>query len=151
MARANKKGKGQVDVADLRGEWLGHLQELMESVRRWAEDLDWSTRIVSKKMSDSRLGRYEAPALMMQKEAIRVLLDPVARFAPGTDGIVDLYLMPGYDDVATFYFSDGTWRLHHMASADPSAAARNVEHRPLTKETLAQLLDEMIAHAPEPL
>ena len=150
MLRTNGAERNDEKVSALREEWLNRLNKLT-AAKAWAEELDCSTRILSKKMNDPRLGPYEAPALMMQKDAVRVLLDPVARFAPGTDGIVDLYLMPGYDDIATFYFSKGTWRLHHIASEDKSTAARRLEHSPLPTETLAKLLDEMIAHAPEPL
>jgi hypothetical protein len=138
-------------AAGLRDEWLSRLDQLAASVKAWVEELDWSTRVISKKMNDSRLGRYEAPSLMMQKEATRVLLDPVARFAPGTEGVVDLYLMPGYDDIATLSFADGAWGLHHLLSGDRVSAAKQMEHRPLTKDTLAQVLNELTAHVPEPL
>lgn len=132
-------------------DWLHRLNELAAWIKGWAEELDWSTRVVSKKMNEPRLGRYEAPALIVQKETTRVLLDPVARFAPGTEGIVDLYLMPGYDDIATLYFTDGEWRLHHLLSRGNGEIPSGLEGSPLTKETLAQLFDEMTAHAPEPL
>lgn len=110
MAPANMPENAE-PPASLRDEWLRRLHELTACLKGWVEEFDWSTRVVTKKMSDSRLGSYEAPALVIQKEAVRVLLDPVALFAPGTEGIVDLYLMPGYDDIATLYFIDGAWRL----------------------------------------
>lgn len=151
MTRAkNVKNNAQGPTSILE-DWLRRLNELTTSVTRWAEELGWSTKIVSKKMSDSRLGRYEAPALIMQKETVRVLLDPVARFAPGTEGIVDLYLMPGYDDIATLYIIDGQWRLHHMFFGNHASTCNDLEHEPLAKETLARLIDEMAAHAPKPL
>ena len=43
---------------------------------------------------------FEIPALYLQKGPIRVLLDPVAYDVPGAEGVVDLYLMPTYDDLA---------------------------------------------------
>ena len=33
---------------------------------------------------------YQAPALLLQKETARVLLEPVGRAAPGAEGVVDL-------------------------------------------------------------
>ncbi|HQU41335.1 MAG: hypothetical protein B7Z73_01390 [Planctomycetia bacterium 21-64-5] len=83
MARTNMTDEAETAVT-LRDEWLSRLSQLTAEVKTWGEQLDWSTRVISKKMNDSRLGRYEAPSLIMQKEATRVLLDPVARFAPGT-------------------------------------------------------------------
>src|SRR5271155_4741049 len=100
MATKNKNHERVDDPGVLRDEWLNVLADLTSSVKGWAEELDWSTRQISKKMKDSRLGFYEAPAWLMHKETIHVLLDPVARFAPGADGVVDLYLIPAYDDIA---------------------------------------------------
>jgi len=116
-------------------------------VKSWAEELDWSTRQISKKMKDFRLGSYEAPALLMQKETTRVLLDPVARFAPGADGVVDLYLMPAYDDIASLYFVDGEWCLHYMFSGTPTVATiRQAQSFPLSKDAIGRVLDEMSSY-----
>ena len=82
MATEKKLHEPVEDTNVLRDEWLNVLADLTRQVKSWAEELDWSTRQISKKMKDSRLGSYEAPALLMQKETTRVLLDPVARFVP---------------------------------------------------------------------
>jgi len=120
MSTADPRERRTNDVGTLRDEWVSRLSDLTTAVRRWAEELDWSTRQIGKKMKDSRLGLYEAPALIMQKGTTRVLLDPVARFAPGADGVVDLYLMPAYDDIASLYFVNGEWRLHYAFPAEPA-------------------------------
>jgi hypothetical protein len=146
MVKTNSANE-QVDATTLRDEWLSRLLGLLNSVKGWAEELDWSTRQISKKMDDSRLGPYEAPSLLMQKEATRVLLDPVARFAPGADGVVDLYLMPAYDDIASLYFVDGQWRLHYSFASAAGMSIGETESRPLSKETLGQVLDQMRMHA----
>ena len=112
MATAETSTNQAEDQEKLREEWLGRLSDLVETVRNWTLDLDWSTRQIEKKMGDSRLGTYKAPALLLQKETARVLLEPIARFAPGVEGVVDLYLMPAYDDIATLYFYDDGWQLH---------------------------------------
>src|SRR5262245_26987296 len=103
MATAETSTNQSEDKEKVREEWLERLSGLVETVRRWAQDLDWSTRRIEKKMEDSEIGTYKAPALLLQKEAIRVLLEPIAHAAPGVEGIVDLYLMPAYDDVARLY------------------------------------------------
>ena len=152
MARKDTEKNGSENPIVLRDEWLNRLQALTSNVRMWADQLDWSTRLIAKKMKDSRLGTYEAPSLMMQKETTRALLDPVARFAPGTDGAVDLYLMPAYDDIASLYFIDGQWRLHYLMSGERARVTTgDREYRPLSKEVLAEVLDEMLAHAAESL
>jgi hypothetical protein len=140
------------DPKTVLAEWLGRLDELVGSVKSWASEFDWSTRQITKKMQDSRLGPYEAPALMLQNETTRVLLDPIARFAVGADGVVDLYLMPAYDDIANLFFIDGQWRLHYVFPGTTAIPhAQEVEPTALSKEALGRVLEEMKAHAPESL
>ena len=148
MATRNKTDKDMDDSGVLRDQWLKVLADLTSHVKSWAEELDWSTRQIAKKMKDSRLGSYDAPALLMQKETTRVLLDPVARFTPGADGVVDLYLMPAYDDIASLYLVDGEWRLHYMFAGTPTVVAlKQADSRPLSKETIGQVLNEMSINA----
>jgi hypothetical protein len=148
MVTGVQHGKAD-EPAEQRAEWLNRLSDLVKSVKDWAEALDWSTRRITKKMKDSRLGPYEAPALIMQKETVRVLLDPIARFVPGGGGVVDLYLMPAYDDIASLLYVDGVWRLRYAFSA--AAVRDSDEFIPLTREAFAKVLDVMAAHAPESL
>jgi len=144
MATRKEPHERADDPSELRDEWLKVLAELTSRVKNWAEELDWSTRQVSKKMKDSRLGSYEAPALLMQKETTRVLLDPVARFVPGADGVVDLYLMPAYDDIASLNFVGGEWQLHYVFTGTPAVATiRQAQSIPLSKNVIGRVLDEM--------
>ncbi len=148
MPTRKKARKVSDDPNVLRDDWLRVLAELIVTVRVWAEELDWSTRQITKKMTDSRLGRYEAPALLMQKETARVLLEPIARFTPGTDGVVDLYLMPAYEDVAVLYFVEGQWLLQFVFSESPPVATSAAEERCLfTKDSFGRVLDAMVANA----
>lgn len=148
MATVETSTNQAEDMEKLREEWLERLSGLVETVRGWAQDLDWSTRRIEKKMEDSRLGTYKAPALLLQKETVRALLEPIARFAPGVEGVVDLYLMPAFDDIATLYFYDGGWQLHYVFPTSPTVAdIREAEDRPLTKETFESVLEAMIKNA----
>ena len=132
----------------MRDEWLRRFFNLTDLVRSWAEELDWSTRQIEKRMKDSRLGAYEALALIMQQGTTRVLLDPVARFAPGSEGVVNLYLMPAYGDIASLFFVNGEWRLHYTSPRKQSVeTTTEPEPRMLSKETLAEVLNEMSNHA----
>jgi hypothetical protein len=147
MATAKSSREKIQDPEAIRSEWLGQLADLVRTVNAWATESDWSTRQIVKKMKDSILGSYEAPALLMQRETTRVLLDPVARFVPRADGVVDLYLMPAYDDIASLYLVEGQWRLFYVYP-DTGAVARGTNSIPLTKESLGQVLDDMGSHAP---
>jgi hypothetical protein len=128
----------------LREEWVERLSVLVHSVEDWATERGWSTRRIEKNMEDSQIGSYQAPALLLQEGFTRVLLEPIARFAPGTEGVVDLYLMPAYDDIATLYFCNNVWNLQYMF---PDKTTGPDEPRPLSKETLQELLDQMRKNA----
>jgi hypothetical protein len=137
MATANAQRNPSPDREQLRNDWLSRLNDLVERVEGWARELGWSTRRVDKQMEDSQIGTYDAPALLLQEEATRVFLEPIARSAPGVEGVVDLYRMPAYDDVASLYFYDGDWRLH------PMLPDRGEGSKPLSRESLQEVLEEL--------
>jgi len=131
-----------------RHEWLERLRKLIELVKGWAVELEWATRIVEKRMEDAQIGNYKAPCLLIQQETVRLLLEPVARSAPGTEGSVDLYLMPSYDDIASLYYYNNQWNVHYMFNGAPTVAnIREAEAKLLTKATLRKMFDEMKVHA----
>lgn len=148
MATANVTKALSADLESVRKEWLDRLSSLVESVETWAKHLGWATRRIEKKMDDSQLGHYVAPALLLQADTFRVLLEPIARSAPGADGVVDLYLMPAYDDIASLYFSDGQWQLHYMLPTTSDVASiREAPAKVLSPETLQEVLDQMTKNA----
>jgi hypothetical protein len=132
----------------LREEWLTRLTDLIAQIESWAKEDDWTTRRIEKKMEDSQIGKYRAPALILQRETVRVLLEPIARSAPGTDGVVDLYLMPAYDDIASLYFGEGRWNLRYIFPGGPSVETiQQAPPVPLSKRTLEAVLEEMMKNA----
>lgn len=139
----------RVDDADaIRKAWLNRLDDLLNRVKGWAESADWSTRVIEKSMRDSVLGPYKAPAMIMQRETVKVILDPVGRFAPGTEGVVDLYLLPAYDDIASLYLVDGDWKLNYAFRPTPVVAGiKQAESMELNEVSLNRVLDEIAAHA----
>ena len=131
-----------------RDDWLATLHELLALVRRWTEAAGWRTRVIEKSMEDSALGQYKAPAMLIQRETVEVILDPVGRFAPGTDGVVDLYLLPAYDDIASLYLVDGVWKLHYASrSTAVVPRIRLAESIILDEASLNRVLNEIAAHA----
>ena len=132
-----------------RYEWLEKLRNLVAMVKQWAEELDWATRAVDKNMEDAQIGNYKAPALLLQHETVRLFLEPVARVAPGAEGVVDLYLMPSYDDIASLFYYNHRWNVQYPFEAPPIAAnvVGTTDARPLAKATLRRVFEEMKAHA----
>jgi hypothetical protein len=148
MTGPEARGRRVDDPDATRDEWLSRLDDLVAQVRRWAEGAGWRTRVIEKSMRDSVLGPYKAPAMLMQRETVEVILDPVGRFAPGTDGVVDLYLLPAYDDIASLYFVDGAWKLHYaFRDAPVMAGIRQAESMTLDAMSLNRVLDEIAVHA----
>lgn len=148
MAATKPRGSQVDDVDAARTEWLGRLRELVASVKEAAEKNAWKTRMIEKSMRDSVLGPYKAPALLMQSETVEVILDPIGRFAPGTDGVVDLYLLPAYDDIASLYHVDGVWKLHYAFRGGPvPTGVKQADPMLLDAATLNRVLDEIAAHA----
>jgi hypothetical protein len=130
-------------------EWLSRLDDLVSRVKSWTDGPGgWKTRTIQKSMKDSRLGPYKAPALLMQRETVEVILDPVARFAPGTDGVVDLYLLPAYDDIASLHFTEGVWRLRYAFRAIPMVnGIKPADSMILDETSLNRVLNEIVTHA----
>lgn len=149
MSTASTQKPGLSEDPDkLRDDWLGRLSDLVNDVETWAKELDWSTRRIEKKLEDSQVGKYLAPALLMQKETTRVLLEPIARSAPGAEGVVDLYLMPAYDDIASLYYWEGGWKLHYLFPGDPIVSTiSDASSKPLSRESLQEVLEEMSRNA----
>jgi hypothetical protein len=137
------------DPEAVKREWLGRLEALVRDVKGWAEAAGWRTRRITKTVNERRLGRYEVPVLLMEKDAVEVVLNPVARLVPGADGAVDLYLSPAYDDIASLYFEGGKWVVHYDERPDPSATNGPMEitPRPYEEATIRAILDRMTADA----
>ena len=84
----------------LKEAWLARLTDLVKNVRCWAETLGWATKQIELTRSDSQSGKYKVPALLLQDQDVRILLEPIARSAPGArDGAI---LRP----------PPGAWPLH---------------------------------------
>lgn len=128
-------------------QWLERLSPLIASVKKWAEELGWATRIVAKPLKDAEIGDYKVPALLLQQDMVRVGLDPIGRSAPGAEGVVDLYHLPVYDDIASFFHYDGNWHLHWQPPTKTAVASlREGQAKPLSKKALREVLDEMKKH-----
>ena len=128
--------------------WIDRMRELVERVDQWAKEFGWSTRRLEKKLDDARVGSHRVPALIMQADTCRIMLEPVGRSAPGAEGVVDLYLMPAYDDIASIYHYEGRWNLHYMfPGLKPVASIREAESMPLSKESLGRVLTELKQNA----
>lgn len=132
-----------------RESWIDRVTSLVDQVEQWAREMGWSTRRVEKRLEDARIGKYPVPALLMQQDIYRVLLEPIGRSTPGADGVMDLYLMPAYDDIASLYYYGDRWNLHYprLHGTNAVVSPSKAEALPLSKETLEKVLAEMRQNA----
>lgn len=127
---------------------LNRLSELIDLIKKVAEEQGWSTRPIQKRLKDGNSDPIDAPALVLQLDFGRVLVEPIAIETPGSEGVVDLYLMPAYDDMASIYFYGGGWHIHYMFPDDPTVGnIREAKGKPLSKEVLVEVLNEIKKNA----
>lgn len=148
MTAANPPRPASSAPSQVRDEWISRVTALVLDLETWARDLGWSTRRIEKQLQDSEVGDHCVPALLLQEGPVRIFAEPIARAAPGADGVVDLYLMPAYDDIASLYFVEGRWQVHYMFPESPAEATVRVgAAEPLSKEALRNVLEAMSANA----
>ncbi len=136
----------QIDPAVIRAEWVTKLTDLVSDIENWATADGWAVTRIEKKMADSGIGPYKAPALVFQKNLVRLLLDPISREFPGAEGVVDLYRMPALDDVASVYSHKGQWIINFVCrNKNVLAQVDEAQSTPLTAESFAEVVAGMIA------
>lgn len=137
------------EVAEALAEWLSHLAELVEHVQAWSAASGWSGRRTSKHMVEKGVGRYEVPVLVLDRGNTEVALVPVARQDPEARGLVDLFLMPAYDDVASLSLEEGRWFIHDtippgLMETHPEVKAQRL---PLDEGNLNRVLEAIAGSA----
>ena len=146
MATAKAMSTNEAEV--VKKVWLGRLTKLVDEIKSSAEASGWRTRRIDKTVTEQELGTYKVPVLLMEKDTVEVVLNPVARFVPGAEGAVDMYLAPAYDDIASLYFEGGQWVLHYAEHPNPMATRSVVEikQQPYSSEAIITVLDGMAAN-----
>ena len=126
------------DWKKTRDDWIGRLSSLFDDVQVWAGP-EWTPRRFDTELEEPEIGKYTAPVLLMQKGTTRIQLEPIARFGVGCDGVVDLYRMPAYDDIATVLMDDDTWRISWWRK-EQDGSGEILESYPLSKDSFRKLL-----------
>jgi aspartyl-tRNA(Asn)/glutamyl-tRNA(Gln) amidotransferase subunit B len=75
-------------------QWRMDLDRLFSQVELWCKSRNWPTRSTRKGLSDPLLGNHSVEQLWFDTKVAEFMLDPVGRFAPGTAGMVDLFVLP---------------------------------------------------------
>ena len=132
---------------NIRATWIDRVTALVAQVEQWAKELGWATRRIEKKLDDSWIGQHRVPALLLQEETCRIILEPLGRSSSGSDGVADLYLMPAYDDIARLAFSGNQWNIRYeFLNSNSATLMCEPKSVPLSKETLEKVLAEQMQH-----
>lgn len=151
MAEAEPKMPGTTHTHDEQKPtlWQMRLESLLAQLMEWAKDFNWPVRKISKSMTDQNGHAYAAPALIIQCDTARVMIEPVTDSSPGTEGVVDLYVMPGYDDIATLYYYDQAWHLQRagdFAEISARQGSSNTSSQLLTQVEFQSIIHELANH-----
>jgi len=135
-------------------EELAKFQERVESLVAYVEGCarlcEWASKRHMKKLRDDCDGEvYVVPALILQRGPIQLILDPLGYDIPGAEGAADLYIMPAYDAMASFYFEDGSWNMHYVFPTDPYATESVIMPQVLALDpiNISRVLDSIAEHA----
>lgn len=121
------------------------LEELVETIGAWSRQQGWDVRITSLTLENPILGTFQAPALEVFRDSRHLLLEPVARGCAGTEGVVDLYLMPDRDDIGSFYLYDDEWHVQFIPLESSATKARRIrDAMPLDLAAWREILVEAI-------
>jgi hypothetical protein len=97
----------------VRDDWLQASRSLLAQAEGWAKESGWPTKRYSKQMTEDFIGTYNLDRLVFAAEGAQLALVPVGRFAPGTDGVFDLAVMPAYDSVMVVR-KGNRWFIHPL-------------------------------------
>ena len=94
-------------------EWVEAVERLIVDAETWCRELDWGTKRSPKTMVEDRerLGTYTVPRLLILGTKGRLLLDPIARYVVGADGLVDLQGLCYRDPVFLVWDAEG-WNFY---------------------------------------
>jgi hypothetical protein len=120
-------------------EWRPAVDGLVGNTESWAKEFGWATKRVPKRLSETLLGTYEIPQLLMHAAPNLYVLDPVARFVPGAAGAFDLSVQPSFYTISLYRDFDGIWHAHHAVGQGANTGKRDK----WDKEPLRQCVEEL--------
>lgn len=136
------------DQQAARDEWVGAVESLVRDIEGWCRAKDWPTRRIPKRITEPDIGEYVVPALLVQVDLARMMVEPVAARVGEEEGLIDLYLMPAYDDIARLFLTADGWRSHYVYDGPPPAGSvREPPAEPFDLQVFGRIARTMAAHA----
>jgi hypothetical protein len=107
----------QIDWESERETWVKSVRDLCSRILQWSEEQHWSVHEDRKQVTESRLGTYELPTLMVQAPSGRVHVDPIGRDIVGAHGRVDVFAWPTLHRMLLVR-DNGGWQLKTDSSIE---------------------------------
>lgn len=101
----------------MRDEWRDAAEQLSDQARIWAEKREWPCKRYPKQISEDLIGAYELTKLVFAVEGSQLVLSPVGRFVPGSEGMFDLAVLPDYE-TAMVIRHQGKWFVQSFPDKD---------------------------------
>jgi hypothetical protein len=120
-------------------EWIHAIVTVEEQAEKWSAEAGWRSRRVKKQITESLIGTYDAPQLLIFAEPNLYVLDPVARFVPAGQGSFDLALQPSYNTTSLYRDDSGIWYVHLEVPNGVSEGKRE----PWGKDAFRQCIDHL--------
>jgi hypothetical protein len=111
MAKTVKPPKPVENWEQVRDEWVAEVNRFVSQVEAWAERQGWGTLRDEITITESRIGRYQVPALLIHTMKGRLLLSPQARYVIGAEGLMDLDVYPSFDRLISIVKTPKGWQF----------------------------------------
>jgi hypothetical protein len=134
-ARNHLEGIIEIVGQRLLNEWLEAQEQMVKEATAAAQENGWYVEKDEKKLRETLLGAYRAPRLRIRTPLKEVVLDPIARFGSGRQGVVDLVVMPTYDTAYLVTLKEGRW---HIVSPEGT-----LKRRPFNRKTLVNTINKV--------
>ena len=121
----------------LRDDWVAAVEQVISDAEAWAREQHWFVHRGPKTLTESRLGSYEVPALLIQAPAGRFVIDPIARYVGGASGKIEFCVFPSYDYLMILRTEAG-WQFE----TNPRTVSR-----PWSKQTFFEVISELARKA----
>jgi hypothetical protein len=138
--RARKHLEGAIKIVrqPLLRDWLEAQKRMLEEATSAARSKGWYVEQDEKEVLESLLGAYKAPRLRIRAPDQEVVLDPIALFGSGRQGIVDLVVMPTYETAYFITLKNGHWQI-----VSPKGTLNS---RPFTPQTFVNTITGLSRH-----
>ena len=120
-----------------RDEWIAAVEQVVSDAEAWATEQNWFVHRGPKAITESRIGTYEVPVLLIQAPAGRFVIDPIARYVIGALGKIEFCVFPSYYYVMIVRTEAG-WQVE----TNPKTTSR-----PWSKQTFFEVVSELARKA----